>query len=476
MEMKRKTRKKHCIQYEITYILNKPEWETLMEKEQEKIKPEHREKFENTYKYMYNEIGYGVFVRIVENKIERFQAFVNTDSPKPETNRIPTSEIEKYRDVFSRKVSRDRNHWGFNGCIFAYYDKWWKYNVHEIKLNIYYDMLRQMINTNHKINTCFFINLWDKPVLYKHRCSTFMEHVKESCNDQPIIPNKYIPVLSGAINREHYDKCMIYLDAWTSYSKKWYGKKCENRYIKNMITEWTKKENKIIFRGQNTSCYSTDFNKNIRLKMVHLFQTWKNEKIPENKIDIDVGLIKIITKKGRLVEITDHKIQLSNDASLTRKIHAVHKKSKYEQSKCKYILCMDGYVTPWRLCFELSYGSCIFLIRSQYTSWFYHELRHKENVVIFDESSPNLEEEIREALIYYSNHDEEARRIGENARKLYKKIMHIDYMRNYMLDILGAPEFQNILLTDSPNSLHSKTNKKISTKKRNHHQTRKIIN
>jgi hypothetical protein len=464
MEMKRKTRKKHCIQYEIPYILNKPEWETLMEKEQETIKPEYREKFENTYKYMYNEIGYGVFVRIVENKIEMFQAFVNTDSPKPETNQIPTTEIEKYRDRFFYKVSKDRNHWGFNGCVFLYNHHWWKYD--EFKIRIYYDMLLHLIKKNTTtINTCFFINILDKPIISKN------------------IQKKYIPVLSGSTNIHQYnDKCMIYLDAWEIYRQfpferyiRTIGKTCENQYITKVETEWRSKQNKIIFRGTNSSCYPTAFKQNIRLKMINIMQKIKQQKISENKIDIDIGLIKLKNKLSR-VEITDHKIHFSNDASLTRKIHSVHKKSKYEQSKCKYILCMDGYVTPWRLCFELSYGSCIFLIRSQYTSWFYHELRHKENVVIFDESSPNLEEEIREALIYYSNHDEEARRIGENAKKLYKKIMHIDYMRNYMLDIFRAPEFQNILLTDSPNSLHSKTNKKISTKKRNHHQTRKIIN
>ena len=461
-----KTRKKRCIQNEISYILNKPEWETFMQKEQERVKPEYREKFENTYKYMYNEIGYGVFVQIVENKIETFQAFVNTDSAKPETNQIPNSEIEKYQDRLFYKVAKDRNHWGFNGCVFLYNNHWWKYD--EFKIRIYYDMFLHLIKKNTSIiNTCFFINVFDKPIISKNTNK-----------------NKYIPVLSGSTNTNHYyDKCMIYLDTWEVYRQfpferyiRKIGKTCENQYITKVETEWKSKQNKIIFRGTNSSCYPTAFKQNIRLKMINILQKIKNNKQTlEIKIDIDIGLIKLKNKLSR-VEITDHKIHFSNDPSLSLKIHSVQKKSKYEQSKCKYILCMDGYVTPWRLCFELSYGSCIFLIRSQYTSWFYHELRHKENVVIFDEASPNLEEEIREALIYYSNHDEEARRIGENAMKLYKKIMHIDYMRNYMLNIFQEPEFHNLLLTDSSKSLDSypkKSNKKRSTQKRNQHQTRK---
>lgn len=64
--------------------------------------------------------------------------------------------------------------------------------------------------------------------------------------------------------------------------------------------------------------------------------------------------------------------------------------SMEKQSAFKYILDIDGYATPWRLFFELSYQSVIILVRSKYTSWFYDRLKDGHNMFIVDIDAPGL--------------------------------------------------------------------------------------
>merc|ERR1719265_910465 len=51
--------------------------------------------------------------------------------------------------------------------------------------------------------------------------------------------------------------------------------------------------------------------------------------------------------------------------------HICQPEKMSDQSSFKYILTLDGYVTPWRLTLELDYGSLLFMVHSGYKSWFY---------------------------------------------------------------------------------------------------------
>ena len=444
-----------------SYIFHKPEWDIFLQKYETQIKPQKREEFRKTCDYMFNEIGYGFFLWIQNSKIHTFQLFLNKDKKKP-----------KHINIHSNKtIKNNEASWGFIGCLFFHADH--KYTFFEKYAGIYYDMLQTVLSRTQNINTCFFINVFDRPVVYKHKCKSYIDQIEEKCKNNPVIQNTYIPILSGATTPDHYDKLIIYTDTWEIYRQKHFHAKYKNRYYKTgekIETDWNRKENTIVFRGTNTACHPL---KSVRLKVVsflnRLKEKEKEKEDPLIKIKIDVGIV--LSKKNRTwIQKTNNKYQVITDAQLHKRMDYVPRKNQIDQSKCKYILCMDGHVTPWRLCFELSYGSCIILIRSQYTSWFYHELRHKENVYIIDESAPNLKEKIRETLIYFSdpNHEEEARRIGENAKRLYKKIMHMDYMRNYMVSLFRKPEFQNILAEKTKTKTKKKRSLSPKRKTRKH--------
>ena len=112
-----------------------------------------------------------------------------------------------------------------------------------------------------------------------------------------------------------------------------------------------------------------------------------------------------------------------------------------EQSNNKYILDIDGYVTPWRLCFELNYNSCIILLLSKYYSWFYDKLKHMQNVYIINVNSKTLEKDLSGALNKFEKNDALGEKIARGSTELYDEIMNINYMKKYMHSLLSSSDF-----------------------------------
>ena len=116
-----------------------------------------------------------------------------------------------------------------------------------------------------------------------------------------------------------------------------------------------------------------------------------------------------------------------------------------EQSNSKYILNIDGYVTAWRLSCELSYESCIILIQSKFYSWFHDELKHMKNVYVIDVESITLESDLYKAIQLFSSDDKIGKKIAKGARRLYNKIMNVNYIKKYMVSLLSEPCFDIII-------------------------------
>ena len=116
-----------------------------------------------------------------------------------------------------------------------------------------------------------------------------------------------------------------------------------------------------------------------------------------------------------------------------------------DQSNYKYILDIDGFVTPWRLCFELSYNSCIILFLSKYYSWFYDKLEHMKNVYIIDVNSKTLEKDIYDCLLLLQKNDNIGEKIANGSLKLYNEIMNMKYVKKYMCNLLSQPDFDLLI-------------------------------
>jgi hypothetical protein len=366
------------------------------------------------------------------------------------TNKIKDLDVAKKK--FYHRIVKERREWVISGCNFFYWDDWWK-DV-ELYIHIYYDMLLNTITGN--MNTCFFINLFDLPVLNKKECSQFLGDLE--------LTDKFVPVLSACTTPDHLDDLNIYPDAWELVSQKKFGRECRDLYFgktDQFKTPWEQKVNKIVFRGRNTSCYPNDFEKNIRLKVSKLAEEIIQEKDEKIKIDIDIGLNALTT----MTLYHDDMLDYSKPAQIFAGIPQKKGIPMIDQSNCKFILDMDGFVTPWRLCFELSYHSCILLVRSNYISWFYDELIHGENIYMINQYG-DVKSELKSALLHFSQHDEDAQRIANGSVELYKKIMNVEYMQGYMKKILTPFSFTGGKKTKTKKTKQSKKTKNKSKKHR----------
>jgi hypothetical protein len=449
-----------CYIYKFSYIHGYTDFIDFINDYKQIIKPSKLAAFLNTCDHMFNNIGYGAMVYIKDGKIHTYQPFANIYKIKDGSEKIKNTNIDKIiedkikyldikKDYYYHRMIKQREQWAFSRCIIFDWDDWWK-DI-ELYMSIYYHMLETVLSKS-KINTCFFINLFDEPVLPKFKCKNYIQNIN-TCNKNIKIENNYIPVLSGASTNNHYDKCLIYTDVWELATQKKFSKGCRSWYYKKgkLNTNWNKKNNKIIFRGRNTSCYPNDVNKNIRLKIIKILNKLQNKQITNNTIDIDVGL----SGWADATIFSNDKLQISNPKELIKQgFDLKNRVSMEEQSNNKFILDIDGYVTPFRLCYELLYNSCIVLVLSKYYSWFYDELKHKENIYIIDQNSDNLEKDITDALIYLSENPEKAKEIAANSRKLGQKIINVDNMAKYMINMFKTADFD--IVTNVRNKTYKK--------------------
>jgi len=404
------------------------------------IKPTKQFAFLNTCNYMFHDVGYGVFVFILEGNIHTYQVFANTTELKPGTQSI-TRKMIAANNKATRKNKKgipitNKKQMGFHYCMFKAYKEWYK---SETDKSIYFHMIETCLSDTN-ITTCFFLNLNTFPVLFKRKCGQYILH-QDVCKSNPQIRNKHIPVLSGASTKEHFDKCIVYPDAWEIVTRKRFGAFSTNNFIDafdKINTDWQSKQNAIVFRGENKTCYPLDKERNERIKVIELFNQIKKNKI--NKIDIDididVGLVNVKPKNFYIDNAmnTEH---LSTESS-------VEKIPMDIQSNYKYILDIDGHANPWRLCFELGYNSCIIVMMSHYYSWFYDKLHHLKNVYIIDVNSLHLDSKIQSCLQTLERNDKLGKSIAKGARKLYKEIINFEYIRQYMIDLVTEPDFDLI--------------------------------
>ena len=426
------------------------------------IKDDCVEKFVNTCDYMFQKVGFGIFVFILNGEIHTFQLFANTTETKPgsqtitrkqvkmankniaKSNKIKTSKKKQVGNV-SLKLKPDvtttnKKKFSYHYCYFKSFTGWWKRD-HDNTL--YYNLLQSCLKGTN-ITTCFFLNLYTFPVLYKRQCSQYILH-QDICKNNDFEKNKYIPVLSGATTKEHFDKCIVYPDAWEVITKKQFGPICSNNFFDSfgkINTDWSSKKNTIIFRGANKTCYQIDENKNDRIKTLKALNIIKNK--INTDIDIDVGLVKSSAKSYYI----DNKMN-TNDSNEVLKLIGVNdfldKIPMFKQSDCKYILDIDGHANPWRICFELSYNSCIIVMMSNYYSWFYDKLKHLKNVYIIDVNSDTLEKDLSKCIETLERNDNVGKKIAEGGVKLFNEIMNFQYAKKYMTTLLKEDDFDIII-------------------------------
>ena len=398
----------------------------------------------NTFKYLFDNIGTGIFIQIKNNKLEMFVPFYNNEfenyySDKlkihPKYNKNVSKMLkDKYSSGKFLDYTNDKTQWFANQCIIFLRKKKSK-PVSSLYVNTIYHMFSQLCK-KYKIPDCeFFINRFDFPSITKKLNEPYF-HLFGTRNE-PLRKNKfnsYAPILSYSVTKDSADIPIPTPDDWEIITKMIFPYECRDVYTNKFLEiKWENKIPTAFFRGGSTGCGVTIFD-NPRLKVAHLSSIWKNNNKynQNNKIDgisfLDAGITKPNNPFKKLID--DKYINFIKFKDLKFKLADFF--PMIEQTKYKYLLDIEGYSAAWRLPFILASGSLVLKVDSQYKIWFSNILKPWVHYVPVKNDLSDLAKQIT----WCKENDKECKKIAQNAKKFVKEIINEKYILEYLQFVL----------------------------------------
>lgn len=403
----------------------------------------------NTLDYIFYKFKKGIFIIIRNNKLVLYLPFSNANyknnwykniyfndeekrliestSDYNSIKRVLNKNIiefqKKYPDQLAkRKINFNREEWYANNCVFR--NEYPKYEG-ELNINIYKNMIEQLLAERDIPDVEFFINDRDFPILKKDLTEPY-NHLFNS--DSVLVEEEYrfkkmCPLFSKSITDKYADLLIPTNDDWVMASNKYFLSDCSDSYHKKewdkIIVDWKKKKDLCIFRGSATGCGITLEN-NMRLKACDMSIDY-----PEL---LDAG---ITDWKARMRKYSGKSIEIINKDGFRFKL--ANKINNIEKSEYKYILNIDGYVSAFRLSSELSMGSVVLIVKSDYKLWFSDKLIEYVHYVPVNADLSNLIDIIK----WCKKHDKKCKEIASNGMEFFKKYLSKDGILDYMCDKLN---------------------------------------
>ena len=402
----------------------------------------------NTFDYIFYKFNKGIFIIIRDNKLVLYLPFSNANyknnwykniyfndeekrliessndysSIKHVLNKNIIEFQKKYPEQFSRrKLNFNREEWYANNCIFR--NEYPKYEG-ELNINVYKNMIDQLVAEREVPDVEFFINDRDFPLLKKDLSEPY-NHIFNSESflvEEQFRFKKMCPLFSKSITDSYADLLIPTNDDWVMASNKYFLSDCSDSYHKKewdkIIVDWKKKKEVCIFRGSATGCGITLEN-NMRLKASDMSIDY-----PEL---LDAG---ITDWKARMRKYSGKGIEIINKDGFRFKL--ANKINNIEKSEYKYILNIDGYVSAYRLSSELSMGSVVLIVKSDYKLWFSDKLIEYVHYVPVNSDLSDLIDIIK----WCKKNDKKCKEIAHNGMEFFKKYLSKDGILDYMSDKL----------------------------------------
>ncbi len=406
--------------------------------------------FYNTLRYIFYNIGIGIYVNIKDNKVYKFVPFINMNFKNNWGHLLNINPLEfitkkhsnnKKSGIYKKKdfIWLDKNKWLTNNCLIGHLKEENGYPIGDSRMGIYKNLLDEVCK-NKKINDVeFFINKRDFPIITKDLTEPYF-HIFDNNNIKLVKHsyNNHIPILSTCTSDKYADITIPTEDDINIWLNKYHINKCNNNYkdIKKIkIQSWKNKIPTAIFRGSATGCGVT-INDNQRLKLAHISKLWKtdNKYNENNSIDntsfLDFGITtwnsrekKIMNKELTYIKPNEFIFKLSN--KLTRE----------EQMSYKYQILVDGHVSAYRLIWLMMFKSVILYIDSEYgwKIWFQKLLVPYKHYIPIKKDLSDLAEKIE----WCKKNDNKCKIIGENSYNFYKKYLKDEKILDYMEYLLN---------------------------------------
>jgi hypothetical protein len=397
----------------------------------------------NTFTYIFYKFKKGIFVIIHNNQLALFLPFSNAHYINNWYDKIyfsleekkllqendyekiqhiikqKTREFaEKYPDQFkARGLEFNRKKWVANGCVFQNHFKSYE-GGHDI--DVFKTFINQLCKNRSIPNVQFFINYRDFPILKKDLTEPYF-HLFDSDNipiEKKYAFSKFCPIFSQSNTDNYADLLIPTSDEWIMHSQKFFTDDCSNSYqpdmFKNMISDWSKKINKVVFRGSATQCGS-DLDTNQRLKAAQLGF--------EHPDILDVG---ITSWKQRMKKYKNQEMKIIDTKQF--EFDLVPPLTRKQQSTYKFILHIPGYVGAFRLSSEFRLHSTLLIVNSDYKLWFSDLLVPYTHFVPVKEDLSDLLEISKWCI----KNDKKCKVIAQNGYDFYQKYLTKDGLFDYM--------------------------------------------
>ena len=408
-----------------------------------------------TIDYIFHKMKTGVFVRIMNNTLVNFQVMYNLGFTNDFSQLLKFKNGMTAAEYFKEKYSKgnaakryntDLSKWNPTNCLLrnelgddiptlAY-------------LTVFYDMIVETCHAR-KVNDCvFLLNRKDFPYLdakgnesYDH---IYGDNVPMKAPFGPGV--SFIPILSQSTTERHADIPIPTGDDWEMITqKKFAGRgnddkfECSNGYLlpfdpkvskeeQKKIPKWEDRKPVFFWRGAATGCGS-DTTTNPRLKITKMTSDRKETKGGASGAAVlDAGIINFTRrdKKFKNSEYVEY-MEKSADIKLLEKVE------RFEQTRYKFNLNIEGNSAAYRFGSLFRLGFCILNVVSKYTLWFEPFLQDRVHCVFVKSDLSDLEEIMEWCLA----NDAKCKEISENGRKFYDRYFNKEFVFDYLADVFN---------------------------------------
>lgn len=195
-------------------------------------------------------------------------------------------------------------------------------------------------------------------------------------HNKPLKITDLLPIFSQSISRQNGDTLFIDEDEIEEMLPAVTKPNCRE-YTPPKTIPWNQKRTEANFRGSLTGCGTEIWNPRLQIAAISYIL---NETNFTPKLDAKLTDIKKRFKKDPLKEFTDFnnpskkvdpKLFGNNNVKpfYVSKLYG-KKQTDTEQQKYKYVIMVEGFVSPFRLARQLSWGSLVITVPSKWKLWF----------------------------------------------------------------------------------------------------------
>lgn len=394
---------------------------------------------DNTFLYLFHKFKKGIFVKIQNNELSMFLPFskhhyINQWSKEQISSIDMTYFYNLCKSISSydeykfnpKSIQSNPSLWVSNGALVRY-----EFPVFEGDSGVcaLKHLFQELCKTKKIPNVEFFINKRDFPVLRKDRKET-NEYFFPDTQLLSHSYEEYAPILSMCSSKDHDD---IPIPTWEdfgrimSFEKKYYPKMTTDFNIPDI--PWKNRKNIAVFRGSSTG-YGLDEKTNMRIYVSLLSLTY-------NDI-LDAGITKWNLRPRKMKEKGNKITFQTFSKDIIEKLPLKSYMTLKEQCSYKYIINIDGHVKAFRQSIELGTGSVSIIVESNYNLWYSNQLVPFTHYVPVKGDCSDLIEKIQWCI----DNDKECKKIANNAKKFYDKILSKKGMMTYLSNLLKTfPSF-----------------------------------